>query len=335
MALDLRIYKAATMNDLAGNGGLMSANRSISGASTNLFPRTTLDERTAGVAYRLRKAFYKMCDAADTPFYNAHIIPFLGTPALDYVTYFAGTQTDIQSDVLAAGISSYDHYGAGLLNQSVSAGGQTLIVDCAAATPVIFRVGDMIHVSNKTDYTGTGDSEYLTVDTVSYVGPQATITVLENLSNSYTHTVTTVSSVYEHGTLQYTAVEDSSSIAGDGAINYADTDFVVTHLSGVYEQWTLDFTSSTAFTCTGNTLGVVGSGTTGAGIAPTNPDFSDSYFVLPASAFSGTFANGDQIVWTSTPAAVPMWHNLVVPAGIGAVAGNSFTGVFAGEYESP
>ena len=101
---------------------------------------------------------------------------------------------------------------------------------------------------------------------------------------------------------------------------------------GTVEQtWTLTFTDATNYTVVGDTLGSVGSGTTAADFAPSNPAVSKPYFTLESAGWGGTWAAAQTIVFQTHPNAIPIWETRVVPAGAGSQAGNGITAVFEGE----
>jgi hypothetical protein len=66
----------------------------------------------------------------------------------------------------------------------------------------------------------------------------------------------------------------------------------------VTDQWTVAFTSATAFTVYGQATGSVGSGTKSAQFAPDNS--GNPYFTIPANFFTGTHATGDVAIFRTT-----------------------------------
>ena len=97
---------------------------------------------------------------------------------------------------------------------------------------------------------------------------------------------------------------------------------------------TLTFTSSTAFTILGDTLGSLGSGNiSGVNCAPNNPSVGAPYWTINASGFGGTFQAGDTITFTVTPSAKGIWLKRVIPVNTPSMAGNRFVLVVEGESE--
>ena len=79
-----------------------------------------------------------------------------------------------------------------------------------------------------------------------------------------------------------------------------------------------------AFTCTGSATGAVSGGAIGGDFAPNNPDFGKPYFTLRTAGWGGTWAADETMIFTTVPAAEPLWFKQVVPAAASIVAGNSF-----------
>lgn len=310
---DLKWYKPQTIADASANGGRMSATQAPSGVKNNVLPDITLTERTAGVT-RHRKVFVKVANAENIPLQNARVFIQQNTPGQDSVTFFPGTQRDTQ-----AGLTGSERlYGGGKLNAHANTGATSIQVATEGAALNVIRVGDLVRITDKTSVSGAGNEEFRTVAAVSYAGDVATLTI-DALAYSYSANATVVSSVYQAGTVQASMTAPVVTSAAGAVANSGTVDSIGT----VEQDWTLTFTSATAFTITGDTLGNVGSGNTASGGAPANPNFAGRvYFSLPASAFSGTFAAGDTVTFSTSPAAIPLWYKHTVPAGAEAISGN-------------
>lgn len=311
---DIKWYKSLTLADAAANGGRMSNVQSPSGIKNNILPDITLAERNAGMT-RYRKMFIKVANGENIALTNARVFLQLPTPGEDSVTFFPGTQRDTQ----AAITGSERLYGGGKLAVAVAAGGTTLQVATEAAALNCIRTGDVIRVTDKPAVTGAGSEEFLTVTAVTYLGDVAEVTLAEPLVSSY-GAGAIVSSVYAAGEVKALASAAQVTSAAGMVVGEMIT---CDSLATVEQDWTLTFTSATAFTIVGDTLGNIGSGNTTSNSAPINPAHPGrSYFTIPAAAFSGTFATGDRITFTTSPAAIPLWYRQVVPAGASAISGN-------------
>ncbi|MBF0310825.1 MAG: type II toxin-antitoxin system HicB family antitoxin [Magnetococcales bacterium] len=83
---------------------------------------------------------------------------------------------------------------------------------------------------------------------------------------------------------------------------------MVDHIAGIEQTWTITFTSATDFTCAGDTVGSVGTGSRNSAFAPTNPDHARPYFTLPATGWGGTWASGNILSFKTHPATIPIWE---------------------------
>lgn len=324
---ELRWFKSQTVSDAAANGGRMSTVESPSGVKNNIFPDVSLSERTAGIT-RFRKLFLKVSNDDDLTLFNSRVFVQLNTPGDDNVTFFPGNQRGIQGSITG----SERLYGAGRLAANVSAGAVSLQVNTEGAALNVFRVGDLIRISDKTSVGGAGNEEFVTVDAVSYAGDVATITIpAPGLANAYASPATGVSSVYEAGDVK-TGVTAPSITSAAGTADFVANPIQGDNLATIEQDWTLTFTSSSAYTIVGDVVGNVGSGNLSSDAAPGNPSFAGKpYFTLPSAAWGGTWAPGDTVTFTTSPAAVPLWYRQEVPAGAAALSGDRVIVGFTGE----
>lgn len=94
--------------------------------------------------------------------------------------------------------------------------------------------------------------------------------------------------------------------AGDGEFDEISAPVIITSLGVIDDVWTITFDNDTEYTCVGATEGNVGQGNTGQNFLPYNTDKRAEYFSLPFAGFSGTFANGDTIVFTTVRVNIPV-----------------------------
>lgn len=314
---ELRLYKSQTVSDSTANGGRMSNIESPSGVKNNIFPDVSLTERQAGLL-RYRKMFWKVANDDDLVLFNGRMFVHLNTPGDDNVTIFPGTQRDTQADI--TGLERL--YGGGPLNANVSTGALSMVVATEGVALNYIQSGDMIRITDKTSSGGSGNEEFVEATGVSWAGDLATITIAApGLANNYAAGAR-VSSVLEVGDVK-TLISSPTVTSAAGTLNVVANPILGDNLATVSQDWTLTFTSSTAYTIVGDTVGNVGSGNVTAGAAPGNAQFSGKpFFTLPGAAFGGTFAPGDTITFTTNPAAVPVWYRQGVPAGAVAISGD-------------
>lgn len=318
-ASDLKMFKSATVSDTGSNGGRMSANEVVSGAIANLFPPVEDDERVAG-STKYRKFFEKIHEDGSNTLYSAQVFMERMTAGEDVFSIFPATQTNTQSGITG----SERRYAVGNLDVNVDAEATEIDVEVEDGNTGTFVDGDTIRITDKATIDGEGNTEFAVIDgTPSVAGNIVTLTLADGLSNGYLASVTRVMAVYAHGNTVATLSNFVDTTAGNG--EYDDTDITLNNRGTIEQTWTITFTNATNFGIVGDTVGSVGTGTTGGGAAPNNPSWTKPYFTLAAAGFSGTWASGDTIVFQTHPAAVPMWAKRVVPADSATQGSNSAT----------
>lgn len=302
-ASELKVFRSTSAHDLPTNGGRMSASELVSGTVGNVFPNIEESERAVG-SVRYRKMFFKVHhNESDKVLLDARLYQSANSEGDDKVQFFIGTQTNTQGDITGA----ERLYGCADLNTSSVAGATSLEVAVEPGVTGIFEDGDMIRIA---DASGLQEFVFLAGVPVQ-AGDIVTLALSTPLSNPYSSADTLVSSVYQHGDLQPSYAGLAVSSAGG---DYTPEGNLTLNNEGALEQtWTLTFTSAAAFDIEGDSVGPVGSGTTGGGAAPSNPAFAVPYFTLGAAGFSGAFSIGDTIVFTTHPAAIPVWLKRTVP----------------------
>lgn len=328
---DLIFVKSSVVNDTSLNGGEMSYLQIVDAVSSNIFPTISQAKRIAGSAGEWRKVFVKNKESTGLGLYNTKVYIENPTPAGDMVFLAAGTLTDKQGD-----LSTPRLYGCGWLGASVSAGASSITVNVEDGDVHIFQVGDTIRISDKEAVDDlAGNEEYVEIGTVTYDGDVATIGITPVLSNNYSATgqATRVASLLDCGTVQ-ASVSSVVVTSTNGQYNNVTYPITADNRGAIRQNYLLTFTSSTAFTITGDTLGSLGSGNvSGINCAPNNPNTSAPYFIVNASGFSGSFQIGDTISFTVTPSAKGLWLKRVIPANTPSQSGNKFVIVVEGESE--
>jgi hypothetical protein len=316
----------------AQNGGRMAAAQAVSGVKNNLLPDVTASERAAG-AVKWRKAFIHVASAIDAALVNARLFLDALTPGGDFVTVHAGTQTDTEDQVTARG------YGVGTLNVAATAGAESIQVLCenlaAYTTLQPFRTGDAVRISDKPSVGGSGNEEWKTLTGIVYGGSYATLSFTGSpLVHSYATNNTLVSSVMEAASV---AAAFSAWVETSTAGTYAEgtAGNVVAHNKGAIQQiWTLTFTSPTAFTASGDTVGALAAGGIAADYAPLNPATGTPYFTIQSEGWGGTWAANDTVVFNTAPASIPVWYRREVPAGAASLANDYASLAIHGESAS-
>lgn len=325
LASDLKFCKASSVSNLGSNGGLMSPNLYVTSVLQNLFNNVLSSERTTGSTV-YRKIFCKNANDSDETFYGSKLCLFAPTAGDDWVVFFAGTQEDVQSDITGA----ERLFGAGTIAQDVTAGDYVIVLDVEDTSITgIFQAGDEVYITNKATYSGSGDEETRTIDSIDSVsGVRVTLTLTEPVSADY-NIGSFISSIYDAGDVECTVSDWSET----GAFTYDENNFPVVcdNIGTVEETWTLTFLNATTFSVSGATVGSVGSGNISTSFAPSNPDFTKPFFTLNYLGWGGTPVAGNSLVFKTHPSSIPVWEKKVTPAGANSMTINSVLLLWMGE----
>jgi hypothetical protein len=312
----------------ASNGGRPTQTLIASGVKNALFPDVSAAQRAAGATH-WRKAFIGVRNAANLPLVDPKISLESATPGGSYVLLYPGTLTDTENQVVER------PYGVGSLSANAALGATSLTVAVENAAyedldPNPFQVGDLVRIDARPTVSGAGNFEYRTVASVSYVGAVMTLGV-DALEFAYTAADgVRVASVIEPGNL----AAGYSDLETAGGVTYDDTAYpvAVPSIGGSYQVWTITFTDAAAgaFTVSGDTVGSVGTGATGANLAPTNPQ-GGVYFTLAAAGWGGTAEDGDVLEFTTFPQATGVWYERIIPAGTAAISSDTINVCIEGE----
>lgn len=328
VANELVWRRAQAVTNDSSNGGRMSHVALVPGVKNNIFPDVSEAERVSG-STTYRKLFLHIANDDDLGVVNGKLFLHRPTTGDDAVVFFPGTQTDTQ----AALSGSERAYGGGKLNANVSAGGTSVAVLTEGASLDYFKAGDLIRLSDKTTVDAvSGVTEYATIAAggVSYSGDVATLTLTTGLNNGFSASSTFVSSVLQVSSIAG-AVQNFIVTSGGGNYDNGGYPVITDHIGGIYQDWTLNFTSATQLTVTGDTVGLLGTFPIGSNINPVNSNHNKPYFLMNTAGFSGAFSAGNSITFRTVPAAYPHWAKRVVPPGATSLSGNTFTFGFDAE----
>lgn len=309
---ELKVYRASVNDDTNSNGGRMTTTLEADNLYNSVWKNITGAQRSAG-ATQYRKFAYKADNAENLSMIDVRLGLEFPTAGADRLYCFPGTQTDIQS-----GIGTPNLYGAAKLDANVLAGATSITALLEDPAAIIFRAGALLRISDMASVFSGGNEEFVRISgTPSIVGSVATITLATPLANGYSASSTHIASLIEFGDIAAGVVGTPTVTSAAGTFD--KTKLTVQNIGGLYQTLTFTFSSATAFSCSGDTLGSLGTGTISGTFAPTNPAFGSAYFSLPSSAWGGTWANGDTVVATITPCSVMWWEKRVVPAGAGTI----------------
>ena len=339
-ASEIKWYKADVVNDTSGNGGTMSADEIADAVKNNVWPDVPQAERVSG-SVKYRKTFIKVANDDDLTLIEPRVFVETRTPGDDSVVVMLGTQSDTQLQA-----SSYSRfYGAADLDVDVNVNDTSLVVNVENGNGFgeheIFQDGDLLRISDKSNVDAVdGNIEFVRLassSAVAWNGNQATLTLEPgaSLDASYLATNTKVASVVEASDIT-ASLSGWSESSVSGTYDEVASPVVLDHIGSVEQNWVITFTSATTFSCSGDTLGNVGSGSIGGGdFAPNNSDFSKPYFTLVDGSppWGGIWASADTLTFSTHPAAVAIWEKRTVPAGSDSFSGNKVVVAITGESE--
>lgn len=200
--------------------------------------------------------------------------------------------------------------------ENLGAGSVTMSVQFSGTIPITVR--------------GTHEEMNLvsgvTLNTIKLASPvNSSFGVGTYISKALVHgdKVTYASKPFDQST--WTSVWSDSLIGSDSSANYNSVAYpvVISSTGAVTERWRLNFTSSTAFQIIGETVGVIGTGTTATSISPINPVSGTPYFTINHLGFGTGWAAGNQLRFNTYSPSSPIWFVRVVTPGA-AVTGDHF-----------
>lgn len=336
IASELKWYKSETVTDTTANGGKMSTVEVVDGVKNNILPDVSQAERLSGFSLltynaRFRKIFAKLENAIAYPttlevLVNPvfHMKTF--TPGEDWVEIFEGTQTDTQNDIT----DTEERYGAGALTSDITAGATTFDMTLEDATQVIYTAtGNSVYIGN-----GINQEYHHDVD-ASKTGSVVTFTLDtgDMVANNYTATTPTLVATVIYGSPASLTPTFETITTDSAAGTYDDTTHppVGNNIATVEDTYTIEFTSTTAFTVTNTNSDDLGTGNITTDLQPTNSVESLPYFTLKWEGWSGPFVALETFTLTTHPASKGIWVRQSVPAGSNSFSGDNFYIRFGGE----
>lgn len=141
-----------------------------------------------------------------------------------------------------------------------------------------------------------------------------------------------VTNVFDQAT--WTNVWQNSLIGSQATSEYnlIDYPFEVLNDGAVTERWRLNFTTTTAFQIIGESLGVIGTGTTAADVSVVNALTGKPYFTIRAAGFGSGWSAGNQIRFNTYSAGAPIWITRTILPGA-TLDGDSFTMQMRGDVD--
>lgn len=342
---ELQTFKSKVVSDDSSNGGRMSSDLVTSGEMQNVWPHVPKALRDLGnenanilLAGQDRKLFDKVSNDDDEALMNPGYYLDHTTLGEDWAIFAPVGQRDTQAD-WRGGSAPSRWYGVGYLKDPITAGVTTtitVVMKDASISGTIGLANETVRISDKDTPTSvSGNEDIVTVNGSAPVvsDNEVTFTLTSAPAASYAAN-SKVSAVYEPGVDVEATIDnkDITGVAGDGDLDITQ---VILDSIGTDEQTvTITFTGATTFTVACDDATGAPSGSTGSEYSFTNADFTKPRFTIPAVAWSGTFANGDVVIFQTHPAAVPLVQKRVIPINCASLANNRIRKATMGESPS-
>ena len=311
---DLCLMRSVTVSDALTNGGRQSFNQITSGVLNNLFPNVSQSERTVGHV-RYRKFFFRNKNASDETSVNSRFWISALSTGDDRNRIKLGTDVDTQEEA-----DDYTNWkGSGYITSQLAVDSTSFSAEFGAADGI--QAGDILRLND-----GSGTAEFLTVAAggVSWAGTVATITLATPARGLYpASTDSIVSACLDIGDL-VAGTSGWSETSGAGTYNESTYPVEVNNLGTVDDEWTLTFTSASAFTISGSNTGSLGAGSISGDSNPINPNIGSGayYFIIRASGWGGTWQAGDTVTFTTSHSSKGFWIKEIIPSGCSSMSSN-------------
>jgi hypothetical protein len=174
------------------------------------------------------------------------------------------------------------------------------------------------------------------------------LTFTRSLTHDFVSGTSFVSSLMPFGDLfarAYNVIEQSTwtgvwsdSLIGTVIIpqfNVSLCPIVVTNNGAIKERWALIFTNTTAFRVIGETVGEIGTGSTGANVSLLNTATGSAYFVIPALGWGNGWSTGNVLRFNTDACGSPFWIVRTVLQGPASLDSDQFTIAFRGDVDRP
>lgn len=326
---DVVFARSLVVNEDTTNGGASGA---ILSTGDNLFPNVSSAQRRDGLV-TLRKLFVKFSkdDPAPPTLFHGYIdAPTPGDDAVFIVT--AGTPATAPFNTRAdVTLNSGDNVcGVSEITQAASAGATTLRVRTETTNYTYHWQNQTVRITTESGFGSSGSSYTDTVTSVTAVDAASGIYDL-TLQNGLAFDVAAGNFVQGIADVSVTpgVTAGTSSVAGDGAL---DTSQITISAVSRSQHVRITFTSADEFDVTSIEYGSIGTGFITSDFFATNSELSGDDFVIPASAWSGTFQAGDSFEFTVIGVEPSWWVVREVPAGAQPISNDYFN--FVVEFET-
>lgn len=298
--VDMQLYYSKTVDNTDANGGILSQ-RKVKNTHNSILPHVTEVERLNGSTV-YRKVLWRNVDTADANFLNGMVYIDKKHDGDHIITIIPCSYNATQISIAP----NAREYGTGVLSAGVAVGSTQFTLTLKDSSLQIFKTGDTIVLSAK-----NGSEKFSNITVLSQI--DTTVTIQTNIP---------IKNPYIAGTLV------SSCVLVDSLSNFSPRVSVLSTLGThdnqypvevygngcIAQKWTLDFISSTQYTCTGSLIGTLSTtGDLAHDYTPINPYTGTPYFTLDQRALKGLYQQGDKVIFATNIAVTCIWVKRVTP----------------------
>lgn len=141
--------------------------------------------------------------------------------------------------------------------------------------------------------------------------------------------------VFDQGS--WTGELSNTRIGSDplASFNSGQYPIVTTNRGAITERWAVIFTNTTAFNVIGESVGVIGTGSTSVDCAPLNPATGAPYFTLPAVGWGSGWGPGNVLRFNTDACGAAMWAVRTTLQGPASLQDDRFTIAFRVDVDRP
>lgn len=326
---ELKFFKTNFSNVASENGGPIIdtlAGLIAQSAMNNVWDHVLSDDRTAGLT--TRRILGMKIHQDDIAGYLASarfgVEPTLGD---DVVRAFAVTPGDYEDDA----VPPARYYCGGVLVNPITAGAQSFLLDVKSLTCVNdIQVGDLFWLTDKYTPTGTGNGQYITIDTISPTGTQLLIGTVEQIAASYAAYSGGMGgkgcSVLQHGTVQ--ASFDNFAQSRAAGYDISTYPLILNNMGCRRDHITLTFAAGGSdFAVVSERFGNLAAGVKGTDYSPMHPVWGKILFTLEGAGWDMgvTHQGGDTLGFDLIDAVAYVGEERIIPALCSPLSNNRVT----------
>lgn len=308
---EIKYYGATPTGGLDKNYPLGQA------VAEQLLPNITPPMRDSG-AVLIAKVFANVESPANETAGKPLVFLFNPVSPIYPVSLIKGTATNVASDVNTAQKYSTANLAAG---QTITANSSTsVIINTLGSAYAQFITGMKCVLTNQESPLDTvGKRDYLTIQSVTWNGDQATVTFTTPVKYSYDSSrvvngktvYTRLASAISYDNVKVAfAVSEKTSTLG----TYDESKLQGRNVGCIQQSITITFDNANSFTAVSTTGASLTAGNRNTAWSPVD-NLGNQYLSIPADFWGGVWSAGDKLTIAITPAIIPFFVRYDIPAG--------------------